>query len=158
MACLQFAISFLNAQSINKNESKRMVWERKDSSHGSKEAPLSDKLRSIWADPVLQEKIALGIENNRKGDFYLHFIDSRNRDVKVENLKVEMLKHDFLFGAQIFLLGGFENEERNRLYEENFLNLFNFATVPFYWKAYEQKDRDLVEHIRHQAGCLSELS
>ena len=25
-------------------------------------------------------------------------------------------------------------------------------------KAYEQKDRDLVEHIRHQAGCLSELS
>ena len=135
-----------------------MVWERKNSSLGSKEAPLSDKLRSIWTDPVLQEKIALGIENNRKGDFYLHFIDSRNRDVKVENLKVEMLKHDFLFGAQIFLLGGFENEERNRLYEENFLNLFNFATVPFYWKAYEQKDRDLVEHIRHQAGCLSELS
>ena len=140
LACLQFVVSFLNAQTINKNESKRMVWERKNSSLGSKEAPLSDKLRSIWADPVLQEKIALGIENNRKGDFYLHFIDSRNRDVKVENLKVEMLKHDFLFGAQIFLLGGFENEERNRLYEENFLNLFNFATVPFYWKAYEQKD------------------
>ena len=58
----------------------------------------------------------------------------------MDNLKVEMLRHDFLFGAQIFLLGGFKTEEENRLYEKHFLELFNFATVPFYWNAYEQKD------------------
>ena len=119
---------------------KTMPWERKTNAAQKGEAPLSDKLKSLWADPVLQEKIALGIENNRKGDFYLTFIDQKKRPVKVDNLKVEMLRHDFLFGAQIFLLGGFKTEEENRLYEKHFLELFNFATVPFYWKAYEQKD------------------
>ena len=119
---------------------KTMPWERKANAAQKGEAPLSDKLKSLWADPVLQEKIALGIENNRKGDFYLTFIDQKKRPVKVDNLKVEMLRHDFLFGAQIFLLGGFKTEEENRLYEKHFLELFNFATVPFYWKAYEQKD------------------
>lgn len=119
---------------------KTMPWERKANAAQKGEALLSDKLKSLWADPVLQEKIALGIENNRKGDFYLTFIDQKKRPVKVDNLKVEMLRHDFLFGAQIFLLGGFKTEEENRLYEKHFLELFNFATVPFYWKAYEQKD------------------
>ncbi len=130
----------LEAQNLG---AKRMPWERSDvkvaQAHKG-EAPMSDKLKSIWADPVLQEKIKLGIENNRKGDFYLSFINAKNKPVKVENLKVEMLKHDFLFGAQIFLLNGFKTEKENRLYEEYFLKVFNYATIPFYWNGYEQKD------------------
>ena len=104
------------------------------------ETPISDKLRELWSDPVLQEKIKVGIEHNRKGDFYLKFVNARTRPVKVENLKVEMVSHDFLFGAQIFLLNGFKTEEENRQYEKEFLNLFNFATVPFYWKNYEREN------------------
>ena len=104
------------------------------------ETPISDKLKTLWADPVLQEKIAIGIEHNRKGDFYLNFVDEKNKPVKVENLKIEMLSHDFLFGAQIFLLNGFEKSEENRLYEKHFVNLFNFATIPFYWKDYEREN------------------
>ena len=52
------------------------------------ETPISDKLKTLWADPVLQEKIAIGIEHNRKGDFYLNFVDEKNKPVKVENLKI----------------------------------------------------------------------
>lgn len=141
IACASLiSTTFLCAQQPS---AKRMPWERtpqKNQPAQKGEAPLSEKLKAIWADPVIQEKIALGIENNRKGDFYLNFVDEKNRDVKVENLKVEMIKHDFLFGAQIFLLNGFDTPERNALYEKHFLNLFNFATVPFYWGAYEQQD------------------
>ncbi|MBQ2722083.1 MAG: endo-1,4-beta-xylanase, partial [Opitutales bacterium] len=104
------------------------------------ETPISDKLRELWSDPVLQEKIKIGIEHNRKGDFYLHFVNKKNWKVKVEDLKVEMVSHDFLFGAQIFLLNGFKTEQENRQYEKEFLNLFNFATVPFYWKNYEREN------------------
>lgn len=104
------------------------------------ETPISNKLRKLWSDPVLQEKINIGIEHNRKGDFYLNFVNARNRPVKVENLKIEMLSHDFLFGAQIFLLDGFKTEQENRQYEKEFVNLFNFATVPFYWKNYEHEN------------------
>lgn len=137
---LAAGIAVLSSPIFAQQGAKTMPWERKNNPEQKGEVPLSEKLKKLWSDPVLQEKIALGIENNRKGDFYLNFIDAKSRDVKVENLKVEMLKHDFLFGAQIFLLGGFKTEEENRLYEERFLGLFNFATVPFYWKAYEQKD------------------
>ena len=104
------------------------------------ETPISNKLRELWSDPVLQEKIKVGIEHNRKGDFYLKFVNAKTRPVKVEDLKVEMVSHDFLFGAQIFLLNGFKTEEENRQYEKEFLNLFNFATVPFYWKNYEREN------------------
>ncbi len=149
--CASLAVvPFLNAQ----QGAKRMPWERpaKKTVEKKGETPLSDKLRALWADPVLQEKINLNIENNRKGDFYLTFINEKNKPVKVENVKVEMLKHDFLFGAQIFLLNGMETPERNKLYEKHFLELFNFATVPFYWKAYEQKDNvyQFEKDVSHQ--------
>ena len=51
-----------------------------------KEAPMSEKLKALWSDPVLREKMQIGIEHNRKGDFYLEFKDWKNRPVKVENL------------------------------------------------------------------------
>ena len=105
-----------------------------------KEAPISEKLKALWSDPVLQEKMQIGIEHNRKGDFYLEFKDWKNRPVKVENLKIEMVSHDFLFGAQIFRLGGFDTPEKNALYEKYFTNVFNFATVPFYWGRFEEEE------------------
>ncbi len=132
--------SLLQADNL---KAMRMPWERHDAKtpEGRKvELPMSEKLKKLWSDPVLQEKIKLGIENNRKGDFYLSFIDKHNKPVKVENLKVEMTKHDFLFGAQIFCLGQFSNEAENKKFEELYLNLFNFATLPFYWRSGEPSD------------------
>lgn len=118
----------------------------------------TDEVKKMWADPVLQQTIDLGIKTNRMGDFFLHFKHEDGTPAKVENVKVEMLKHDFLFGAQAFNVGGFgvkkglttsdpferdpsvsdaEAARMNDLYEKEFANLFNFATVPFYWKTTE---------------------
>jgi endo-1,4-beta-xylanase len=52
-------------------------------------------------------------------------------------LKLEQTRHDFLFGANIFMLGGFSTPEQNKKYESAYLSLFNYATVPFYWSDLE---------------------
>ena len=106
---------------------------------------VSPELRKQWADPVLQEEIELGIKANRMGSFYIDFCDSKGRPAKVENVSVTLKKHEFLFGMQAFLAEGFHHIEKdpklaaqkNRKFEELFANLFNFATVPFYWASYE---------------------
>lgn len=106
---------------------------------------VSPELRKQWADPVLQEEIELGIKTNRMGSFYIDFCDSKGRPAKVENVSVTLKKHEFLFGMQAFLAEGFHHIEKdpklaaqkNRKFEKLFANLFNFATVPFYWASYE---------------------
>lgn len=133
-------------------------------SSGNQEKPLrtfTDEARKMWSDPVLQESIELGIKTNRMGDFFLYFRSSDGKPAKVENVKVNMLKHEFLFGAQAFNTKGFggkkemntgdkfereleisdvEAERYNELYEKEFANIFNFATLPFYWATSEPEN------------------
>lgn len=121
----------------------------------------TDEVRKMWSDPVLQESIELGIKTNRMGDFFLDFRLSDGKSAKVKNVKIEMLKHEFLFGAQAFNTKSFggkegmdtgdrferdpavsdaEAQRLNELYEKEFSNIFNFATVPFYWKSSEPEN------------------
>ena len=37
-------------------------------------AKVSDKLKALWDDPVLQEQLDTGIKANRMSDFFLKFI------------------------------------------------------------------------------------
>lgn len=77
------------------------------------------------------------------GSFYLDFCDSKGHPAKVDS--VNLKKHEFLFGMRAFLAEGFHHIEKdpelaaqkNKKFEELFANLFNFATVPFYWASYE---------------------
>jgi GH35 family endo-1,4-beta-xylanase len=52
-------------------------------------------------------------------------------------LKVEQLSHDFLFGSNCFRFGHINDPEREQLYRQRFAALLNFATLGFYWPAYE---------------------
>ena len=44
---------------------------------------------------------------------------------------------NFLHGANIFMLDEFENEEKNEKYKAAFKDVFNEATLPFYWSDLE---------------------
>ena len=46
---------------------------------------------------------------------------------------VEQTQHAFLFGCNIFKFNKSQNEIENALYAQHFSDLFNFATLPFYW-------------------------
>lgn len=87
----------------------------------------------LWNDAALQQRISEGIEKNRKGNFT---IDLKNYKGKIE-IEVVQVRHHFNFGANAFMVGGFETAERNKRYEEVFASLFNTASVPFYWKTLE---------------------
>ena len=80
------------------------------------------------------------IERHRKGDFELVLYDEKGELLKGAQVEAQMLDIDFNFGANIFMLGEYESEEKNRLYEEKFLALFNSASVPLYWEGTEPRE------------------
>ena len=105
-------------------------------------AKVSDKLKAMWSDPALQEQIDAGIKANRMSDFILKFRTASGpwsyTDKKVSNVKVELVRHDFLFGCNAFLIDGFRNADGSKnqaecdKYGETFAKVFNFATLSFY--------------------------
>lgn len=90
-----------------------------------------------WTDV----RVRAGIELNRKGDAHITF-KTANGDPLPENITVEaeQLNHEFKFGANLFLLDEMETEEKNRCYREKFPEIFNLATVPFYWSDVELEE------------------
>ncbi len=85
-------------------------------------------------------KIADGIEKNRKGDCRVRIVDSDGNPAKNARVRVSQLTHDFRYGANIFLLDEFATPEENAKYRANFKDLFNLATVPFYWDGLEPEE------------------
>lgn len=56
-------------------------------------------------------------------------------------VKVELTRHDFLFGANIFQFDKFSNESEKATYRNRFQELFNYATIPFYWRTLDPEYR-----------------
>jgi len=80
-----------------------------------------------------------GIEQYRKRDAEIKIVseDPLPDDVTVT---AEQKTHEFRFGANLFMLDEFETEEKNALYREKFPEVFNLATVPFYWSDLEPEE------------------
>lgn len=99
--------------------------------------------RKIWmkaaedSRELLEGRVKNDIEKYRKGYCKLRLTDADGRPIKNAKIKVNQLSHDFGFGANIFMLEEFDNEEYNQRYRENFKKCFNLATVPFYWDGLE---------------------
>ena len=99
--------------------------------------PLYDR---VWGDPEVELRIRTGIETSRMGFATLRFADAAGQPVSGVEVEFRQTRHDFLFGANIFMLGGFATPELNRRYEEVFRRTFNFATAPFYWSDLEPEE------------------
>lgn len=83
-------------------------------------------------------RVRAGIENYRKGNAEIIFEgENLPKDITLE---IEQKNHEFKFGANIFMLDEFECEEKNKIYREKFPELFNLATVPFYWSDLEPEE------------------
>jgi endo-1,4-beta-xylanase len=91
----------------------------------------------MWADPGLEARIKQGIETHRKGDFTLKLTDRKGKLIDKATIEIRQDSHAFLFGANIFMLGGYPDEDMNRKFEHTFKKIFNYASVPFYWKDIE---------------------
>ena len=76
------------------------------------------------------------IEKYRKGDMKISLI---NKDGNYINgrVNINQVKHEFKFGANLFMLDELETDSKNQLYKDYFKSIFNMATLPFYWSSIE---------------------
>ena len=93
---------------------------------------LFDEQEDSW-----KQRSADGIERYRKGDGKLTVVDKEGKPVLNAKIKLTQTNHEFRFGANIFMLDELETEEKNEAYKKAFADVFNMATLPFYWDATE---------------------
>lgn len=85
----------------------------------------------------VDSRIADGIEKYRKGDAKIKFLDKSGKEIDGVSFTAEQISHDFLFGGNLFMLDEIADKSKNELYKEYFKDIFNLATLPFYWKDLE---------------------
>lgn len=85
----------------------------------------------------LNDRIEHGIELYRKGYGYITIRDKEGNVIKGARITAKQKNHEFKFGANLFMLDEFETTEKNELYRHYFADVFNMATLPFYWDATE---------------------
>lgn len=93
---------------------------------------LFEEQKDVW-----EARAARGIEQNRKGDATITVTDRGGVPVPGARVKPVQKTHEFRFGANLFLLDELETPEKNEAYQAYFADVFNMATLPFYWDALE---------------------
>ena len=80
------------------------------------------------------QSIAARIDKYRKKSIIIVCKDENGTPIKSGSIAIiEQQKHDFLFGSNIFKFNKCKTENQNIAYASYFSEIFNFATLPFYW-------------------------
>ena len=101
-------------------------------SEASKVYEIFEKHREFF-----DKTVPAGIEKNRKGDGRIVLKDKNGAPISGAKIKINQKSHKFRFGANLFMLDELETEEKNEKYKKCFAELFNMATLPFYWRDLE---------------------
>lgn len=86
---------------------------------------------------TVDKRVSEGIEKYRKGNGKIKLVDKNGAPIANAKIKLNQKTHEFRFGANIFMLDELESEEKNEKYKKYFAELFNMATLPFYWDSLE---------------------
>ena len=86
---------------------------------------------------IVDQKVSEGIEKYRKGDGNIKLVDQNGAIISEAKIKIKQKSHEFRFGANLFMLDELETEEKNEKYKKYFSEIFNMATLPFYWDSLE---------------------
>ena len=78
------------------------------------------------------------IEKYRKGTLTVRVVDSQGKPVPGVSVRLAQTRHAFLFGCNLFGLNPADTSPAQTAYQQEFTGLFNYATIPFYWGAFEQ--------------------
>lgn len=78
------------------------------------------------------------IEKYRKGNMVLALTDAQGKPLAAGvRVHLEQVRHMFLFGANLFRFDNIDDPVLEAQYREKFAGVMNYATAPFYWRAYE---------------------
>lgn len=97
------------------------------------------------------------IEKHRKGDGAILVRDARGQGVSGATVRVEQLRHDFLFGCNFFMFGRCGHPELEEQYRRRFRELLNYCTLGFYWAGYEpERGKPNYEYTDQAAAWAGE--
>ena len=111
---------------------------------------LATSLKAADADDALLQGAAERIDKHRKADVSISVIDDTGKPVSGVAVAVEQKRHAFLFGCNFFQFGRFQTSADEEAYRGQFADLFNYATLGFYWPSYENR-KDQPNHQYAQA-------
>lgn len=94
------------------------------------------KVLELFEKKEWREKAEDGIKRYRMGDACINVTDKSGKPVCAD-VTVKQKTHEFRFGANIFMLDELESDEKNEIYKKKFAEIFNMATLPFYWDTLE---------------------
>lgn len=77
------------------------------------------------------------IATYRMGPATVTVTDASGNVLSGATVSVEQTKHDFLFGSNLCSYQCFDTAAKNATYLQRFADVFNYATVPFYWSQLE---------------------
>jgi GH35 family endo-1,4-beta-xylanase len=106
------------------------------------------------------KRISEGIEKYRKGNAEIIITDKSGCPVPNVSVKAKQKTHEFRFGANLFMLEELETDDKNAKYKKFFADVFNMATLPFYWDTLEPErnnpryDKDSPKIYRRPAPDL----
>ena len=87
--------------------------------------------------------------NHRKVNKRIRFRDEKGNPLRGQEIRVSQQRHDFLFGC-----GGFDfmpyvmkGEDEYKELTDSWLEIFNYATLPFYWGNYERKEGETEKDL-----------
>jgi len=110
---------------------------------GAPDPTLPDARELVEAAETRERQIVaateVGIEEHRKADAKVLVVDAEGRPVAGVKTRAEQTGHDFLFGGNIYMFDRCRTEAQNAAFKERFQELFNYATVGFYWRWYERE-------------------
>lgn len=81
----------------------------------------------------------------RQGEGRIRVVDNQGLPVPGVRVRIEQQRHAFLFGCNFFLSGQVENQTREMALRDLYSDVFNFATLPFYWHSYEHQKGETEE-------------
>jgi GH35 family endo-1,4-beta-xylanase len=87
------------------------------------------------------------IQKHRRGPGAVVVLDAAGRPVAGARVRMDQVRHQFLWGCNCFRFGRISDPEREAAYRRRFTDLLNFATLPFYWATYEPR-RGQPDHQR----------
>ncbi|MDR3110982.1 MAG: endo-1,4-beta-xylanase [Planctomycetaceae bacterium] len=94
----------------------------------------------VFAQDNWQAEANSRIEQHRKENVVITVVQNGNV-VDGATVELQMLRNEFLFGANIFMWGHCNSDAANDAYKKLYADLYNFATLGFYWWDYEgEKD------------------
>lgn len=92
------------------------------------------------AEPPDEEILAQAqerIRQHRQGPGVVVVRGADGQPVRGARIKLEQVRHEFLFGCNFFRFARVQTPEQETQYRERFAALLNFATLGFYWPMYE---------------------